>query len=273
MIRGRIFESTAEKILQMEHPDWNVREAGHYFCDESIRLGGTPDLFADIPGKGFGTIQIKTVQSIVYKMKWLSENEFGPDGRPLVVPPLWIGIQALVEAHLTGAKWAKIGVMVVDDNPKYGATIRLIDVPIMERLIEQLRQACVAFWENIASGVQPDPDYSRDQETINYMFDRAAPQTVDLSTDNRVAALLSEYNEAKAEERQSKDIAESAMSEIKHKVTNAANEAGGEFDPSQKSKILLPGDQRGTWVAFERKGYRVEPGRVRYLNLPKPKKA
>ena len=131
----------------------------------------------------------------------------------------------------------------------------------------------MAFWENIASGIQPDPDYSRDQETINYMFDLAAPQTVDLSTDNRVAALLAEYNEAKAEERHAKDLADSAMSEIRHKVTRAADAAGGEFDPNKKSKILLPGNQRGTWVAYERKGYSVEPGRVRYLNLPKPKKA
>lgn len=205
MKRGRLLEPVAIELLQEERPRWkieaNVMPGGAYFVDRPLRLSATPDAFAIDPDRaGFGVIQIKSVESGIFRKVWRD-----PDSGD-VVPPLWIGVQAILEAHLTGATWAAIGALVIGS----GAEVHLVEVPVHAGVIHRIREAVAGFWRLIDAGTPPDPDYARDGETIAALYADDDGSTVDLSGDNALPGLADEYQhlgaETSAAERRRKAI-------------------------------------------------------------------
>ena len=100
MMRGRLLEPVAIELLREMHPSWTITTPSTYYRDPATRIGATPDALVKDPlRKGFGVLQIKTVEPSIFRRKWQTDDR-------TVEPPLWIATQALVEAHLTGALWA-----------------------------------------------------------------------------------------------------------------------------------------------------------------------
>src|SRR5262245_60978416 len=48
MRRGRWLETAVLHAIRETHPDWDVRPVERYLRDPDLRLGATPDYFADI---------------------------------------------------------------------------------------------------------------------------------------------------------------------------------------------------------------------------------
>lgn len=189
MRRGRLLEPVALQLLREERPTWSV-EAGHaYFRDPIVRIGSTPDAFAIDPERpGFGAIQFKSVESGVFRKKWRDE-----DGE--LAPPLWIAVQATVDACLSGASWAAIGVMVVG----HGIDLFVIDVPMRPGIMDRLIVETGKFWGLVETQTPPDPDFAKDGDLIAQLNSECDGSTIDLSTDNRILA-ISEEDEQLAEE-------------------------------------------------------------------------
>lgn len=183
MRRGRLLEPVALQLVAEDRPTWKVERGTHYYRDPVHRIGATPDAFAIDPERpGFGVLQIKTVEPGVFRKKWRGEDDFGQ-----VEPPLWIAIQAIVEASLTGASWAAVIPMRVG----FGLDHDVIDIPMRPGIMERLRGEVAEFWRRIEAGTPPDPDYGRDAGLIAKLYGEDDGSTISLHGSNRIVELLS----------------------------------------------------------------------------------
>ena len=219
MRRGRRLEPIALEELSDLRPTWAVKASRFYYRDPAARLGATPGAFASCPERGLGIVHVKTVERMIFRKKW-RDAETGE-----IELPLWIAVQAIVEAHLTGAKWACVVATIVG----HGIDLEIIEVPIHAGVIERVRTAVRDFWEMVARGETPAPDYGRDGAIIERLFRTDDGGTLDLTTDNALPALLAERerlsDEKSAAERRLKEI----KAEILAKIGSAtfAEVAGG----------------------------------------------
>ncbi len=187
MKRGRLLEPVAIELLQDDRPRWKVEgnpmPGGSYFVDRKLRLSATPDAFAIDPDRaGFGVVQIKSVEGGIFRKAWCDPDTLD------IMPPLWIGVQAIIEAHLTGASWAAIGALVVGS----GVDLHIVDVPVHAGVISRIREAVAGFWRLVEAGTPPDPDYARDGETIAALYADDNGASIDLSGDNALPGLVDE---------------------------------------------------------------------------------
>ncbi|MGA0564131.1 YqaJ viral recombinase family protein [Ancylobacter sp. VNQ12] len=190
MRRGRLLEPVAVQLLREQQPTWKITHnsgAGAvYLRDPSIRLGATVDVFVEDPARGPGIVQIKSVEGSVYNRKWRD-----PDTNELR-PPLWIAVQSITEAHLAGAQWAAVAPIVVG----FGIDLPVIEVPVHEGLIKRIRSSVVQFWEMVAAGKAPPPDFAKDGALIARMYDQDNGETVNLGG-NRIVEVVARRDQLK----------------------------------------------------------------------------
>lgn len=232
MIRGRLLEPVAAELAQMKNPNWKIWDPKVYLRDSSIRLGATPDRFVDCPVRGPGILQIKTTHDIIFKQKWRD-----PDTRQILLP-LWIAVQAMVEAHLSGRQWAQVGLMVVGMGLDYYP----IDVPIHDGVIKRIKTSVKDFWEFVDSGELMDPDYTKDGKILNNVklgLEEEPPK--DLSGDNRFHELLTMRDDLVERGKAIKEERETCETEIKAKLGN--------------SSVAICGNRKVTWKVQKRKEF------------------
>jgi predicted phage-related endonuclease len=213
MRRGRLLEDDALQILAEERPDWRIEAANDaYLRAPALRIGCTPDAYAVDPTRaGRGVVQVKTTSDMVFRKKWRDE-----DGT--VNLPLWIAVQANVEARLSGASWACVALLVVG----HGLELHVIDIPLHAGIWARLVDEVAAFWGRVERGEPPAADYARDGETIGDLWppdEGIAP--LDWSTDNRAPALLDEREEIAARAKADKDRRAEIDAEITEKLAGA----------------------------------------------------
>lgn len=251
MQRGRLLEPVAVQLLREQRPEWKIEHnaaANIYFRDPVARLGATPDVLVDAPGRGQGVVQIKSVEASVYRRKWLIE------GNP--EPPLWIALQAAVEAHLTGAQWAAVAPLVIG----HGLEMPLIEVPIEPGLIAAIEARVAEFWKLVESGDEPPPDFARDGETIEAIHATGSSRVeVDLSTNNRIRELIATREAARLAAKDAKAKVEEIDAEVKWMMGEAEIAHIGQ-------------GQRITWKEQKRSGFYVAPKSFRALRYPTERK-
>jgi predicted phage-related endonuclease len=184
--RGRLLEPVAINLLQEERPDWQCRQPGTYFCDNETRIGATPDVLAyrdDFTAltTELGVVQIKVAGKFAFQKNWV-DHETGE-----VETPLWIKVQATVEAHLAQAKWAAVAVMTIGDG---GLGFHIEEIPLYPPIISKLEDASVEFWGRVASKTPYPVDYFKDGETLLSVYKDDDGSTIDLSNDEDFRALL-----------------------------------------------------------------------------------
>ncbi len=191
--RGRLLESVAVQVLREENPNWMIRynngDNRYYYRDAKSRLGCTPDVEVYDPERGPGIVQIKSVEASIYRRKWLNDDR-EPD------PPLWIAVQAVIEATLTGSEWAAVAPIVVG----HGVEMPLIDVPLHAGMMQQLRTKVAEFWQRVADGRPYDPDFAKDGALIAGLYADDDDSTKDLSGDNRIIEILAAREKLKERE-------------------------------------------------------------------------
>jgi hypothetical protein len=218
--RGRLLEPVIFAMLQEERPDWTVHYplGNRYYRDVAARIGATPDAFAERPDiEGRGVVQGKTVSDHVFREQWLD-----PDTREVVLP-LWIAVQAIVEADLTDATWATVALMVVGR----GIDMHVIDVPLHAGIRNKVRAKVAEFWAMVASGTHPEIDWMRDGSTVVDIYRDSEADRVNLTGDAELDALVKRYVEMKAAASEAGKLAE----EMKPRIILAlGNHEGGLTD-------------------------------------------
>lgn len=249
MRRGRLLEPVAVQMIREERPDWEVthNSANEYWRDTVARVGATPDTYVVCPQRGLGTVQIKTVEQSVFRRKWLDDEGY-PEA------PLWIALQATLEAHLIGAQWAAVAPLVVG----HGIECPLIPIDLMPGVIDAIYLKADEFWASIEAGDPPPQDYERDAGLIDAMHALGdAGEEVDLSSDNRIPELLVEAAAAKADRKAATARLSAAEAEIKAKMGDAVVGHIGQ-------------GRRITWPLRKRGAFTSPATSFRVLNLPDP---
>jgi predicted phage-related endonuclease len=198
MRRGRLLEPVAVEMLREERPAWALTyPVKTYYREPKWRIGATPDVLATNEAGQLGVVQVKSVEPGVFRRTWTGE-----EGE--VTPPLWIVCQAIVEAYLTGAKWAAVAALVVS----HGVELEPVTVPIHGGIIERLKSEVRSFWYAVDNRKAPDPDLHRDAALIERLFNPTG-NIADLSKDNELSGIIDERaaclanvrtNETKAKE-------------------------------------------------------------------------
>jgi predicted phage-related endonuclease len=178
MRRGLALEDDAIDELGRLHPDWQLSRPNAYYRDPEKRLGATPDCLAIDPERpGLGVIQVKTSNTRAFDDDWMEDG----------APPLWIVVQTLIEAHLTGASWAAIAALEIGQWH-----LHLVEVPLHAPLIARVEAEVAAFWRMIDEGREPPADYGRDAALIEQLYKPIPDEILDLTASNELPALLDE---------------------------------------------------------------------------------
>ena len=239
--RGLVYEPVVALMAAEKRPDWKITPAGEYLRDPDARLGATPDFYVDGDPRGRGVMQVKTVAKRAFRDKWV-------DG----VPPFWISLQTLTEAMLDGAAWGCVAAWIISefDEP----SVEFFDVPRHEGVEARIRDAVAKFWDDVAAGREPSPDYAKDAELIARMYPEAQPlKTIDLTGNNMLPTILPERAALKDQVAK----AEARIKEIDAEVKFAMGDA---------EVAALPGYSI-TFKTQHRKGYEVKPTSFRALRI------
>jgi len=239
MRRGRLFEGAALEYLKEEKPTWVIERPNVFVADPETRLACTPDALVTVANTT-GTIncQIKTVSRPAFE-RW--------DG----VAPLGYVLQVTCENMLVDAVAGVLCVLIVS---AYDAELRLFDIPRHAAAEKKIVEIAREFWEDVAAGRRPAPDFTRDADLIAEMFPQPDPaKTVDLTGDNRLAGILKDREDLKDVIDAARKAMEGIDAEVKYKLGDA-------------EVAELPG-WRLTWRLEERKAYTVEASERRVLRV------
>lgn len=195
MRRGRLLEPVAVEMLREERPSWTIdyRADNAFFFDQGIRLGATPDAFAYRPDMdGRGIVQFKTSSEEAFRSGWL-DHDTGD-----VEVPLWIAVQAIIEAKLTGAAWAAVAVLVVGR----GIRMEAIDIPLHPQVWRALLAATSEFWRVTASGEHPPIDWDRDGSAVLDVNRWTEAKRIDLTSDDMADLFASDLEDTRTKRRE-----------------------------------------------------------------------
>lgn len=242
MKRGRLLEPVAIQLLQEERPCWKIQyPLRFYLRDGLVRLGATPDAYADRPDcLGFGIVQVKSVSDYAFR-KWRDE------GSGDLVLPLYIAVQAIVEAYLSGASWACVAALVIG----HGCELHVIDVPLHAGILERVKKEVSDFWSMSDSGAMPAVDWKQDGKLVlDLLKQDDGSETIIPET---MLEVITEYHESKKLER----LASSRAEELKPQIISALGNA---------QVGVLPG-WFVTAKTVRRKGHYVEDSTFRKLTV------
>ena len=195
---------------------------------------------------GPGILEVKNVDSLVFKRGWM-------EGDTVEAPP-HIEFQVQHQMEVADLNWCIIAPLVGGNTPRPFWRVR--DEAIGKVLVERVK----AFWQQVADGVEPEPDYERDAATIGNMFAVSSDKEIDLSDNNRLAELCAAYDAASADEKDAKARKDAAKAEIltiiedAGKVRAAGYTISAKTTAESKGKLVTP-DMVGTYMGA-RKAYR-----------------
>jgi predicted phage-related endonuclease len=209
MRRGRGLEPAVATAVEEERPDWTLRSPKVYLRDPDLRLGCTPDYFIEGDPRGLGVLQCKTVAPSVYARDWLGGSEI----------PFWIVLQTLTECMLSDAAFGVVAVLLVDPH---AMEVAILEVPRHADSELKILVAVRNFWQQVASGVEPDPNFSRDAEVIKALMPRETPgKKIDFTGNNQLIEMLEQRADLKARISQFEEACEAIETEIKFRMGDA----------------------------------------------------
>ncbi|EJB02933.1 YqaJ viral recombinase family protein [Rhizobium leguminosarum bv. trifolii WSM597] len=227
MRRGRLLEPVAVQMLREERPTWTIdyRADNAFYLDRGLKLGATPDSFAyrpDISGRGI--VQFKTSSEEAFRDNWID-----PESREVEVP-LWIAVQAIVEAKLTGAAWAAVAVLVVGR----GIKMEVIDIPLHAQVWEALLGAASEFWRITQVGEHPPVDWDRDGSTVLDVNRWTEAKRIDLTADETVDLFASNLEDTRTKRRELQKREDVLRAQILYALGSA------EVATTRRFEILAP---------------------------------
>lgn len=216
MRRGRLLEPVLLQLLREEFPTWTIVPCTKFYSDAKARIGATPDFFATRPDiAGLGIIQGKTAGKFAFRKGWTDA-----DGD--LVVPTWVGIQASVEAALTGASWAAVAAMSLGDG---GLDLHVEDVPVLRPLMARMGKLAADFWRRVAENDPYEPEYGKDAALISQIYSDDDGSEINISGSNRLVEIVNEREALKDIERAGAEAAKARKpldAEILLNLGNAA---------------------------------------------------
>jgi predicted phage-related endonuclease len=174
--RGRLLEDDALELLQELKPSWTIWQPRLYLQHKEWRIGCTPDAYA----RGFedskrfeANVQIKTVGRYAFQKQWIDVET------KEVRPPLWIAVQATIEAMLTGLDRVFVAALVISDAGLLD--LKLIEVPMRAGILNALILRVKEFWRRVSTNDPYAIDYFKDADTVLEIYRDDNGEEIDLS--------------------------------------------------------------------------------------------
>lgn len=242
MLEWRLMlEGAVAAAVAKQKPQWRIVKATEYLRDPELRLGATPDFIIEGDPRGLGILQAKTIAPSAYKKSW-------QDGQP----PFWIALQNATELMLEHeAAFGAVAGLVIDP---WKIECPITEIPRHAGVEVRIREAVLKFWDDLAHGREPTPDYGKDADLVAALYPEATPlKTVDLTGDNHLPVLLAERETVKSRIKVDEARCKKIETEIKFKMGDAEIATVDGFTISLKTQ--------------HRKGYEVKPTSFRKLNI------
>lgn len=187
-----------------EDNGWQGEDLGlFYIRDEDTRLACSLDVLVDCPDRGKGLMEVKNVGNDSFSASWTDEEA-----------PVYYETQLMHELHMANKagmdiRWGVLVALVGGNNPKL--YFRDYDPEIGAMFDAE----AIKFWEAVASGDEPKPDYLVDGKLLAKIRGAVIEKNaIDISTNNRVYELISIYDEGSALEKQGKELKDGAKQEM-----------------------------------------------------------
>jgi predicted phage-related endonuclease len=214
MRRGRLLEPSVALAAAGERPDWQISKANEYFRDPDQRLGATPDFFIDGDPRGPGVLQAKTAGPHAWEHYWENGNRV----------PFYIELQCLTEMMLTDAAFGAVAALRVD---AFDLACAITVIPRQAVAESKIKDAVEKFWEDVAAGREPSPDYNKDAELLKVIAPREVKdKIIDVSGDNELPLLLTQREMLMEEIAAFETRKTTIETEIKFKMRDAERAIG-----------------------------------------------
>lgn len=171
-----------------EDRGWKARRLDVYMRDEADRLGSSFDFEVEDPQAGIGLMEIKNVDFLVFRDEWLDL----PSG---VEAPQHIELQVQNEMEVGNYQWCALVALVAGNDAR--VTIRKRDHDIGRDIRKRVR----AFWQSVADGKPPSPNYEQDADILCKLHGRADSR-VTIDADQELEAWLALYVQLGASDKQ-----------------------------------------------------------------------
>jgi predicted phage-related endonuclease len=241
--RGRWMEPAVAKAVSELRPEWWLEPALEYLRDPDLRIGATPDFYIHGDPRGRGNLETKTLAPSVYERDWAGGTEV----------PLWTILQASAAAMLADTAFTVIAALLVD---AHNMDCCIHEIPRNPAAENKIREAVALFWSNVKQGIEPEPDFARDADTIKAMWRAEAtpPIEIDFTGNNEIPELLTE----RADLKESIRIAEARCDTIDAKLR---------FEMKDAAVATGIDGFRITYRTSHFRGYTVPPSDRRILRI------
>ena len=173
----RLEKSIAEGCA--EEQGWEVEPFNVYLSNEN-RMGSSFD-YKITSGDEVGIMEIKNVDSYVYRTKWED------DGNGNISAPPFIEMQLQHQLHVSNISWGCIVALVGGNEMKI--ILRDRDKAVGDQLEARVKE----FWSRIKTGTPPNIDYSRDSDYMIKNLYNQAEAGVILAADEDMDTLVDDY--------------------------------------------------------------------------------
>lgn len=197
-------------------------------------------------------MQIKTVGRFAFNREW-KDRDTGE-----ISPPLWVAVQASIEAFMSGRDAAAVGAMVISD----GGTLdmHVLDVPLKAGILTELRRRTDDFWRRVHEGDPYPIDWGRDLEAFLSLNREDDGSEIDLGEDPEVAQLVIDRRFLKSIEKAGDDAAKARREVDAQLIARMGNARFGRF-----------GDVLITASTINKRGFTVEPSSYRQVRVREAK--
>lgn len=156
---------------------------------------------------GPGILEIKNVDSLVFRNQWVVEKQ--DDGSEYIEAPPHIEIQLQHQLHVSRAAWGVICALVG------GNTIRLVTRMAMPDVGKNIEAKIAAFWNSIERNEVPAPHFPDDAAFVASLYGYAEPgRVIDLRENAEATALAQQYLEAADREKLAKEDKSVAQAQL-----------------------------------------------------------
>jgi predicted phage-related endonuclease len=167
---------------------------------------------------GPGIMECKNVDGLQFRRAWIDDGE-------TIEAPVHIEFQTQHQLEVADLGWAIIAPLVGGNTPK--PVIRLRD----RAAGEAIRAKVMELWQRVNAGAEPEPDFTKDGDTISQVYLENDGSSIDLSHDKRLAELCRTYKSAAKDIKTATEVKDAAKAEIMTIIKHAKSiaYAGGKI--------------------------------------------
>jgi len=192
---------------------------------------------------GVGILEIKNVDSLIFKQQWSAERD-AETGAKEYEAPAHIEIQVQHQLHAIDRGWSVLGVLVGGNTPI--VIVRERDEEVGNAIEGRVRH----FWQSIADNAPPPPVMPDDAEFVCKLYGFAEPGKVyDGRADEELLALCEGYSAAAEIARQADEDKKIAKAKIFTKIGDHERALLNGYSIS--AAMVAPAD-----ISFHRDGFR-----------------